>query len=170
MVIEPSQWLKILLKALTRVVVKYVLDQVRNGAQVVQIFDSMEMMINYFEDEDGYEGKMFEEWYIMWLKDIIMELKSRNPDLSIILFDRSAWWVVSLLYLLLIFEISTPYSPPPPTHPLALPWLAPYQQQQKSYARKILYHLPFDVITIKISIKYSMTQHLVPDCAGIQGN
>ena len=44
---------------------KYVLDQVRNGAQVVQIFDSMEMMINYSEDEDGYEGKMFEEWYIM---------------------------------------------------------------------------------------------------------
>ena len=50
----------VLLKELTRVVVKYALSQVQSGAHVVQIFEAIGMMIKYNNNYDGEEGKMFD--------------------------------------------------------------------------------------------------------------
>ena len=51
----------VLLKALTRAVAEYTLDQVWNIMHVVQIFDAMGMMIKDDDDNDGEGLNIFEE-------------------------------------------------------------------------------------------------------------
>ena len=60
MVMEPSQWVEGLLKALERVVAEYVLDQVWNGVNVVQIFEAMGITIKGGDNDNKEEGKMVE--------------------------------------------------------------------------------------------------------------
>ena len=60
MVMEPSQWVEGLLKALERVVAEYVLDQVWNGVNVVQIFEATGMTIKDGDNDNKEEGKMVE--------------------------------------------------------------------------------------------------------------
>ena len=60
MVMEPSQWVEGLLKALERVVTEYVLDQVWNGVNVVQIVEATGITIKGGDNDNKEEGKMVE--------------------------------------------------------------------------------------------------------------
>ena len=48
------------------------------------------MMINDRGNENGEEGKMFDEWCIPCLKEITMDIKRRHPYLPLIVLARGA--------------------------------------------------------------------------------
>jgi uroporphyrinogen decarboxylase len=75
---------KTLLRILTKLVIEYMSAQVENGAHMLQVFEAMGMMIN----EDN-----FEKYALPCLKEISRELKSRFPDVPLMVFSRGARYV-----------------------------------------------------------------------------
>ena len=76
---------KTLLRILTKLVIEYMSAQVENGAHMLQVFEAMGMMIN----EDN-----FEKYALPCLKEISRELKSRFPDVPLMVFSRGARYVL----------------------------------------------------------------------------
>ena len=72
---------KELLDMLTTVVIEYMSQQVENGAHMLQLFEAMGMMI---------EEKEFYEFAMPCLEKIATELKSKYPDVPLMVFSRGA--------------------------------------------------------------------------------
>jgi len=72
---------KELLDMLTTIVIEYMSEQVESGAHMLQLFEAMGMMI---------EEKEFGEFAMPCLKKIASELKSRYPDVPLMVFSRGA--------------------------------------------------------------------------------
>jgi uroporphyrinogen decarboxylase len=70
-----------LLKVLEQSIIAYVTEQVKNGAEAIQLFDSWAGVCNANE---------FDEWVIAPTKRIVAALKAEFPQLSIIGFPRLA--------------------------------------------------------------------------------
>jgi uroporphyrinogen decarboxylase len=96
------QWLndhpeesRTLLDTLTKIIIEYMSAQVQSGAHMLQLFEAMGMML---------EKKEFEEFALPCLEKIGTELKSRYPDVPVMVFSRGAWYV-SHIYCLIWFQI-----------------------------------------------------------------
>lgn len=74
-----------LLTILTKVVIEYMSAQVENGAHMLQVFEAMGMMI----DEEN-----FNKFALPCLKEISKELKTRFPDVPLMVFSRGARYVM----------------------------------------------------------------------------
>lgn len=72
---------KTLLDILTKVVIEYMSKQVENGTHMLQVFEAMGMMI----DEEH-----FNKFALPCLKEISRELRSRYPDVPLMVFSRGA--------------------------------------------------------------------------------
>jgi len=72
---------KELLDMLTTVVIEYMAEQVESGVHMLQLFEAMGMMI---------EEKEFDEFAMPCLEKIASELKSRYPDVPLMVFSRGA--------------------------------------------------------------------------------
>jgi len=70
-----------LLDVLTNTIIEYMAAQVEAGAHMLQLFEAMGMML---EEED------FEEFALPCLEKIATELKSRYPDIPLMVFCRGA--------------------------------------------------------------------------------
>jgi len=70
-----------LLDVLTNIIIEYMAAQVEAGAHLLQLFEAMGMML---EEED------FEEFALPCLEKIATELKSRYPDVPLMVFCRGA--------------------------------------------------------------------------------
>lgn len=72
---------KELLDMLTTIVIEYMSQQIKSGAHMLQLFEAMGMMI---------EEKEFIEFAMPCLEKIASELKSRHPDVPLMVFARGA--------------------------------------------------------------------------------
>lgn len=70
-----------LLDVLTKIIIEYMSAQVEAGANMLQLFEAMGMMI---------DEKNFERFALPCLKEIATELKSRFPDVPLMVFARGA--------------------------------------------------------------------------------
>lgn len=70
-----------LLNVLTKIIIEYMSAQVEAGANMLQLFEAMGMMI----DEAN-----FEKFAMPCLKEIATELKARFPDVPLMVFSRGA--------------------------------------------------------------------------------
>jgi len=70
-----------LLDVLTKIIIEYMSAQVESGAHMLQLFEAMGMML---------EKKEFEEFALPCLEKIAIELKSRYPDVPLMVFARGA--------------------------------------------------------------------------------
>jgi len=70
-----------LLDILTKIITEYMAAQVEAGAHLLQLFEAMGMML---------EEKEFEEFALPCLEKIATELKSRYPQVPIMVFSRGA--------------------------------------------------------------------------------
>jgi uroporphyrinogen decarboxylase len=71
-----------LLDVLTNIITEYMSAQVESGAHMLQLFEAMGMML---------EEKEFYEFAMPCLGKIATELKSRYPDVPLMIFTRGAW-------------------------------------------------------------------------------
>ncbi len=71
-----------LLDTLTKIIIEYMSAQVQSGAHMLQLFEAMGMML---------EEKEFNEFALPCLEKIATELKSRYPDVPLMVFSRGAW-------------------------------------------------------------------------------
>eukprot|EP00751_Fragilariopsis_kerguelensis_P005308 CAMPEP_0170795522 /NCGR_PEP_ID=MMETSP0733-20121128/24185_1 /TAXON_ID=186038 /ORGANISM="Fragilariopsis kerguelensis, Strain L26-C5" /LENGTH=467 /DNA_ID=CAMNT_0011145449 /DNA_START=17 /DNA_END=1420 /DNA_ORIENTATION=+ len=78
---EHTEESKTLLDILTKVVIEYMSKQVENGTHMLQVFEAMGMMI----DEEN-----FNQFALPCLEEISRELKSRFPDVPLMVFSRGA--------------------------------------------------------------------------------
>jgi uroporphyrinogen decarboxylase len=72
---------KTLLDILTKVVIEYMSKQVENGTHMLQVFEAMGMMI----DEEHFNKSA-----LPCLEEISRELKTRYPDVPLMVFSRGA--------------------------------------------------------------------------------
>ena len=70
-----------LLDVLTKIIIEYMSAQVEAGANMLQLFEAMGMMI---------DEKNFDRFALPCLKEIATELKSRFPDVPLMVFARGA--------------------------------------------------------------------------------
>jgi len=70
-----------LLHVLTNVIIEYMTAQVESGANMLQLFEAMGMMI---------DEKNFDEFAMPCLRAIATELKKRFPDVPLMVFSRGA--------------------------------------------------------------------------------
>ena len=87
-----------LLDMLTTVVIEYMSEQVESGAHMLQLFEAMGMMI---------EEKEFYEFAMPCLKKIATELKSRYPDVPLMVFSRGASFANEELSKLGLYDVVT---------------------------------------------------------------
>jgi uroporphyrinogen decarboxylase len=73
-----------LLDVLTKIIIEYMSAQVEAGAHMLQLFEAMGMML---------EEKEFEKFALPCLEKIGKELKSRYPDVPLMVFARGAGYV-----------------------------------------------------------------------------
>jgi len=73
-----------LLQLLTKIVTEYVSCQVEAGCHMVQIFEAMGMMI---------DKERFEKFALPCLEEISKEMKTRFPEVPLMVFSRGAWYV-----------------------------------------------------------------------------
>jgi uroporphyrinogen decarboxylase len=78
-----------LLQLLTKIVIEYVTSQVEAGCHMVQIFEAMGMKI----DKDN-----FEKFALPCLEEISNEMKTRFPEVPLMVFSRGAWYVLLISY------------------------------------------------------------------------
>ena len=66
-----TKYLRVVFKALMRMMVEYVLDQSYNGAHVVQIFQGMGVIIKGDNNDYEQEVNMFEQWCMIFIGEYI---------------------------------------------------------------------------------------------------
>ena len=71
-----------LLDVLTNIIIEYMSAQVEAGAHMLQLFEAMGLML---------EEKELYEFSVPCLEKIATELKSRYPDVPLMIFSRGAW-------------------------------------------------------------------------------
>ena len=76
----PDEFLR-LIDLLTVTTAEYLIEQVKNGAEVLQIFDSWSGML---------EGSEFRRWSIAPTREIVARIHAVNPEVPIIGFPRKA--------------------------------------------------------------------------------
>ena len=69
----------------------------QDGAHTVHIFEAMGMMIKDNNYNVGEDGKMFEEWCMLCLEDISVDIK-RRLDEPLFVLVRAAISYLLLLY------------------------------------------------------------------------
>jgi len=135
-----------LLDLLTKIVIEYCAAQVEAGCHMVQIFEAMGMMI----DEEHLT-----KFALPCLEQISVELKSRYPEVPLMVFCRGAWYVLwrklndSLCLRTYTFIL----------HLLRF-----------SYMNEQLSKLGYDVVTIDGSVDRAIARDTVSGRAGLQGN
>lgn len=77
-----------LLQLLTKIVVDYLSAQVESGADMIQVFEAMGEFIS---------EKDFYQWALPSMKQIASELKSKYPDVPLLVFPRGACYSIASL-------------------------------------------------------------------------